>query len=389
MSKENNDKEVKIKIFASRKQQKTYDRQDEDRIVKVISQDVLPKVKEKYHSVSVKVEREANGSPKALIAYMLRKNSYTADVTRVDIDQEYKVQAIQEDYDESRDIGDEAEEESEEGGPAYAEYDVVDFVAGTPVPEIPTAKAAVEAVAQMADSVGLTTKILLGVDASVANYKHYLKSGLQGFVNVGHGWTQGIVLDDGRLRFTWFQGLTDRPLSPAVIYFNSCQVHNPPLQPAIMSSGARTFIGGIVNLLIGPSEKVCQCFWNKALLQESRMGDALSECEAANYPNANAHGISGDLEIFHAGHIIVFQHANFRGHHRHVFGMERNLNHPEDRTLNDKISSFVVVSGTWKFYRHSNFIDGLGGEYGPGTYRWVEAVGVQNDQVSSLRCIKA
>lgn len=69
--------------------------------------------------------------------------------------------------------------------------------------------------------------------------------------------------------------------------------------------------------------------------------------------------------------------------------MERNLNHPADRTSNDEISSFVVVSGTWKFYRHSNFRVGLGGEYGPGAYRWVEAVGIKNDQVSSLRCVRA
>jgi hypothetical protein len=87
--------------------------------------------------------------------------------------------------------------------------------------------------------------------------------------------------------------------------------------------------------------------------------------------------------------IIVFKHDNFRGHHRYIFGMERNLNHPDDRRLNDKISSFVVLSGEWKFCRHSNFRDGVGGEFGPGAYRWVEAVGVANDQVSSLRCLRS
>jgi hypothetical protein len=388
MSAQKPKQDVKVKIFASSKQQKSYDRRDEERITDVIRNEVLPKVKPEYHSVSVKVERNVDGTPKSLVAYMLRKDTYTADVAKVVIDQDYKVQEVQENYDDSLEVGDEAEEEVDYAEPP-AEYDAVDFVAGTPVPEIQTAKAAVEAVAQLAANIGLTPKVLLGPDASVANYKHALKSGLHGFVNVGHGYPGGIVLDDGRLRSTWFDGLTNEPLSPAVVYFNSCKVHNPPLQPAVMSAGARTYIGGIVNLLIGPSEKVCQCFWTKALIDGWRMEDALKQCELDNYPRTGDHGISGDLEKFRAGHIIVFQHVNFRGHHRHIFWMENNLNHPEDNSLNDQISSFAVISGTWKLYQHSNFIAQLGGKYGPGEYRWVEAVGVKNDQVSSLRCIKA
>lgn len=89
-----------------------------------------------------------------------------------------------------------------------------------------------------------------------------------------------------------------------------------------------------------------------------------------------------------AGHIIVFQHANFRGHHRHIFTEERNFNHSEDKTLNDKISSFIVVSGTWKFYRHSGFNIPYAPDFGPGEYPWVEAVQVENDQISSARCVR-
>lgn len=88
------------------------------------------------------------------------------------------------------------------------------------------------------------------------------------------------------------------------------------------------------------------------------------------------------------GHLIVFQHANFRGAHRHIIDEERNFNHPEDNFLNDKISSFVVLSGVWKFYRHANFSIPYDREFGPGEYPWVEAVGVENDQVSSVKCVK-
>lgn len=89
------------------------------------------------------------------------------------------------------------------------------------------------------------------------------------------------------------------------------------------------------------------------------------------------------------GEVIIFQHVDFRGHHRHIFDTEPNLNHSEDQTMNDKMSSFVVVSGIWKFYRHANYQVPYDGEFGPGRYRWVEANGVENDQVSSMKCIKA
>ena len=90
------------------------------------------------------------------------------------------------------------------------------------------------------------------------------------------------------------------------------------------------------------------------------------------------------------GDIIVFEHANFRGHHRHIFDAEPNLNDGEDSTLNDAVSSFVILEGTWEFFRHANFNTRYaprGGPLGPGRYPWVGDLDIENDQMSSLRCI--
>jgi hypothetical protein len=85
-------------------------------------------------------------------------------------------------------------------------------------------------------------------------------------------------------------------------------------------------------------------------------------------------------------HIIIYQHRDFRGAHRHIFGNEANLNNPEDRGLNDAMSSFVVLSGNWALFRHSNFVDQVGGRtFGPGQYEWVGDFNIPNDAVSSLR----
>jgi len=284
---------IDIKIFATPKEYRVYDTQDENKIADVVRKEVLPREKADYHSVKVKVKRKKDGTPNHLITYMLRKDTYTADIVRVDVDENYQVKAFVDDYADT-----EEEEEDEEGNPGGATYEQFDFVAATPVPEIPTAKAAVEKIHQMAVNAGLKSKMLLGPDASVANYKNYLKSGIGGFVNIGHGNTSLIVLYDGTLNASWFQALPGMPLAPAVVYFNSCKVFNNPLQPAIMKAGARTFIGGIVNLSIGPSEEVCKCFWDKVLLQGGNMGPALKDCEKTKYHTQGAHGISGDLGPF-------------------------------------------------------------------------------------------
>lgn len=52
---------------------------------------------------------------------------------------------------------------------------------------------------------------------------------------------------------------------------------------------------------------------------------------------------------------------------------------------NDKISSFIIYSGYYQFYRHRDFIEPMGGLLGPGHYRWVGDVGIDNDSISSWK----
>jgi hypothetical protein len=88
-------------------------------------------------------------------------------------------------------------------------------------------------------------------------------------------------------------------------------------------------------------------------------------------------------------HAIVFEHVNFRGRHRHIFGQEANFADTEDNELNDQISSFVILSGVWRFYRHADFGDQVPADrnFPPGQYANVADFGIDNDQVSSLRAI--
>jgi hypothetical protein len=87
------------------------------------------------------------------------------------------------------------------------------------------------------------------------------------------------------------------------------------------------------------------------------------------------------------GHLIIFEDAGFQGDHQHIFG---TLSYIGDR-LNDKTSSFVVLSGVWRFYIDAGPENLTGNKdgYGPGLYPWVEAndVGVTNDVVSAVELV--
>src|SRR5262249_16863824 len=96
--------------------------------------------------------------------------------------------------------------------------------------------------------------------------------------------------------------------------------------------------------------------------------------------------------VFEAGgvpmaHVILFQHKNFPGAHKHVFGAYPTLDASDDNFFNDKVSSIVVLEGRWEFFADSNFHSKTGATLSPGDYPDVTAPGVniQNDAISSLR----
>ncbi|MGB9137075.1 MAG: beta/gamma crystallin-related protein [Pseudonocardiaceae bacterium] len=84
-------------------------------------------------------------------------------------------------------------------------------------------------------------------------------------------------------------------------------------------------------------------------------------------------------------HIILFEHANFHGAHKHVFDWEPNLNADDDDFFNDKTSSLVVVEDNWKTFINAGFKDPYPPILGLGLYPKVSTVGIKNDDMSSLQ----
>jgi hypothetical protein len=346
---------VPIRVFGSPKTYADDDAQLVPQIESIINDRVLSERDAPYKEVKIKVRRNTYAEPKYLIAYMLRSDIYMAEVVRIDLDSNLEVQDVTFDYDDSAESDEEEEppdiqvfddegfpvveeeEESEWAAPRIEAY-AVDMVVSTPCDDIPTAVNAVNHIYNAARTVGLSVVKLIGDQATVARYKSYLESGVRGFVNIGHGNPNLIVLADGTLSYSWFNSLTGKPLSPAVVYFNSCQVFNDPLKTSVLGAGARTFIGGIVNLLIGPSEEVCKCFWDSQFTTLTSMGTALKDCEKEKYPNEGAHGIGGDTGRFDIERMKL-------AHAMWTHGVSVQVENPERLSFDRRYGFFARLRG--------------------------------------------
>jgi hypothetical protein len=82
--------------------------------------------------------------------------------------------------------------------------------------------------------------------------------------------------------------------------------------------------------------------------------------------------------------VDVFFHRDFGGP---SFRTNLNIIYIGD-AWNDQVSSFVIVSGKWQFYKHRDFIEPMGPVLGPGYYPWVGDLGIENDAISSYRCVE-
>src|SRR5690348_9751028 len=87
-------------------------------------------------------------------------------------------------------------------------------------------------------------------------------------------------------------------------------------------------------------------------------------------------------------HVMLFEHANFHGAHKHVFSREPNLNAGDDNRSKERVSWLVVREGNWAFFADSNFHRQYPPILGPGLYPGLRA-GIQYAAMSSLQAVDA
>jgi hypothetical protein len=84
-------------------------------------------------------------------------------------------------------------------------------------------------------------------------------------------------------------------------------------------------------------------------------------------------------------HLILFEHREFHGTHKHIFQDEPNLGSDNDNSFDNLTSSVVVLEGTWEFFMDPDFNHRTGLTLDPGLYPSVADYEIAEKAVSSLR----
>jgi hypothetical protein len=248
----------------------------------------LSKTSSSYHRVSVKPLLD-DETLVSYVAYLLHKDNYSVEIIKVDLKNGYEVDKIHRNYIEKR------TDFPQTDNKGTCPDETVQMVFSTCETSIPTAVAAVDYAGQVAQNNGFKYKILKGSQENIQAIQNWLScNNLILFGRVGHGYTSGIVLYDGELTYNYFQNLSSNALNGKDLYFNSCEVHNAPLEPAIVGAGVEKFIGGNVNLAIGSSEEVFKCWLDEVISHNASITQSVSSCEQENYPYPGSHGVSGN-----------------------------------------------------------------------------------------------
>ena len=85
------------------------------------------------------------------------------------------------------------------------------------------------------------------------------------------------------------------------------------------------------------------------------------------------------------GEVVLYDAVNLDDRHYRTFTSNTNTPYVGDR-FNDKTSSILITSGTWRFYDGANYT-GFHKDLKPGRYPWVQNVGITNDTISSFKKI--
>ncbi|MCP3872265.1 MAG: hypothetical protein GY699_03805 [Desulfobacteraceae bacterium] len=240
------------------------------------------------HKANVRVIYDNSGDVDYLVVYLLSSTSYSVETFRVNLTGNYQVTDIVYNYQDT------AETMAQEYDASYASCPdtSVDMVFSTCETGIETAVSAINYASNVAFSSGYNVKTLMGSEESTSAIQNWLSCpNLILLGRIGHGDPSSIMVDNGTVSSSYFNGLSSTALNDKVLFFNSCDVHNSPLEPAILSAGVQKYIGGDTALYIGPSEEVFKCWVQRVVGDDNSISTSLELCEQ---DDAGLYGISGN-----------------------------------------------------------------------------------------------
>jgi hypothetical protein len=94
MSEKHPNEDVEI-VVLSDETKKRLPAMDSRKIQRLVRDNLLLTSKEPYRKVQVEVTRRPDGTPKSLVASMLRAYTYTADIMKVNVDADYNAISVE------------------------------------------------------------------------------------------------------------------------------------------------------------------------------------------------------------------------------------------------------------------------------------------------------
>lgn len=272
-----------------------------EEIARIIRNEFLDKHPDKYYRIIVEADYNEGNYPQALRTYLLYNDSTSFDSARILLGDNYSVTALEQGNEaiieaavHSSETGASAAELCSSSSSRSVDLTGVQLVFSTCEDDLPSAVVAVNRAYEIAVANGYNAIKLIGAEENKANVKALLNApGIIGWGRVGYGTDMGIILDDGALYYTYFNSLQPAALENKVIFFDSCEVHNPPLLTSIVEAGVQKFIGGTRQLTIGPSEEVFKDFWDNVIADNGNITDSLNSAQLKYYYSTSAFGISG------------------------------------------------------------------------------------------------
>jgi len=148
----------------------------------------------------------------------------------------------------------------------------------------------------------------IGAASTEAEITDFLKNdyALLAWNNIGHGVTStsgtpcyGLVQWGGTMYWNEIAAMSPpRGLYWSVSLTNSCNSFKNPLNNAIWSRGPRTYIGGNINLPVGRSEQAAYHFWYYTLLSKWPMATALTKAQQDLGFPLGTYGLRGYNGVF-------------------------------------------------------------------------------------------
>ena len=249
-----------------------------------------------YRQVKVQVILNKAGKPDHILVFLFARQYHSFKVSRININSNYGFVSFIQNYQLTKE-----DIKQRPGMPSLvacpdASIQFVSIAPNKVTPYRNDQQYAIEADAA-AKAKGLHTVLLLGKDATSANWLDYMSCPkLEGNFYDGDATPSRVITtDNGYLTNKDFSTTLKGKFRLKVTnIWLACQAYNDPMKSAVINDAqAQKYAAGISNLLCGPSDKTAVCTMEKAL-NGSKISASFSKCYKADDQPQDKWGLGGN-----------------------------------------------------------------------------------------------